>query len=94
MGMSTHIQGIVPPDDKWKKMKEAYDACNKAGIDIPEEIEAFFNYEIPDDKGVIIEVENHEAVQKCSPHEMAEGYEVEIAKLPKNVKFIRFYNSY
>ena len=33
--MSTlNIVGIKPPDEKWLKMKEVYDSCNKAGVDI------------------------------------------------------------
>ena len=42
MGMSTHLVGIVPPDDDWKKMKAVWDACDNADVDIPKDVSEFF----------------------------------------------------
>lgn len=95
MSMSKHVEGIVPPDQKWRDMKRVYDACEKAGIDLPVEVDAFFDGEIPCDQGAVINLIDHIAVQPLSDiEEMAEGYNIEIAELPKNVKFIRFYMSW
>lgn len=38
MSMTINIHGIKLPDEKWKKMKAVYDACNNARIYIPQEI--------------------------------------------------------
>lgn len=56
MSMSTHVVGIVPPDDDWKKMKQVYDACVAANIDVPDNVWDFFNNEEPDDAGVLIDL--------------------------------------
>lgn len=93
MSMSTHIKGFRPPDEQWKKMKEVWDACDRAGVDPPEEVSDFFNDEAPDSTGVEIELENYEGVKPYNG-EMEEGFQVDISKLPKDIKYIRFYNSY
>ena len=91
MSMSTHIIGFQPPDNEWKKKKDAYNACIDAEIPIPKELDLYFNGEAPDDYGGEISIDN--AVTKWC-EEMRDGFEVEIAKLSPNVKIIRFYNSY
>ena len=93
MGMSTHIIGIKPPDEKWRKMKAIYDACIKGEVGIPQEVEDFFDGEPPDEKGVVIDLEED---QCCSAYsaDMQDGFEIDAEKLPDDVKIIRFYNSY
>ena len=93
MSMSSHVVGFKPPDDKWKKMKKAYDACIEAGINVPENVEEFFNYEEPDDAGVEVELEEHACCKEYNA-DMRQGFEIDVSKLPKDVKIIRFYNSY
>ena len=93
MSMNTCIVGFIPPDAKWKKMKVVWDSCSKAGITPPKEVDDFFNGVPPDDAGVEIELEEHPSCQEYRD-EMREGFQVEVSKLPKNVRFIRFYNSY
>lgn len=93
MGMSTYIKGLRPPDEKWKKMKGVWDACEKAGIAAPDEVDDFFEWNAPDNRGIEINLEKFECVKdwrdKCS-----EGFEVDISELPKNITHIRFYNSW
>jgi len=93
MGMSTHVVGFRPPDEKWRKMKAAWEACSDAGISPPPEVEDFFNGAAPDDAGVEVRVERTEAV---SPYtcESGSGYEVDLTKLPKGVTILRFYNAW
>ena len=92
MSMSTHIVGFRPADEKWKEMKTIWDACEKAGIDIPEAVEEFFDGEAPGDKpGAEVEIES--ALREWQD-EGASGYEVDLGKLPKNVTVLRFYNSW
>lgn len=94
MSMSTHIVGIKPADEKWKQMKTIYDACEKAGIEIPDEVYYFFNEESPDPSGVKVYRDVlGGAVQKYSG-DAESGYEVHIDRLPKDVKIIRFTNSW
>lgn len=89
MGMSTHVVGFKPPNDKWKQMRHAYDSCKIAGIDIPEEVNKYFNYEEPDSAGVEVDLKSTEW---NIGH--ASGIEIDISKLDKDVKIIRFYNSW
>lgn len=91
--MSTHVVGFKPPDDKWKKMKAAWDACEEAEIEVPEEVEEFFGGEPPDEAGVTVEIDGHECCKEYS-EEGSSGYEIDISKLPKDVRIIRVYNSW
>ena len=96
MSMSTHVVGFKPPDYKWKAMKEAYEACKKAGIAVPEEVQKFFNYTAPDPAGVTIpegELQKCGAIREWS-EDMKDGYEIFVAKLPADVQVVRVYNSY
>lgn len=89
--MSTSVIGFAPPDEKWKKMKAIYDSCEAAGIDVPDEVDEFFDGETPDPAGVSVDLDS--LLEDWST-ESQQGYQIEIAKLPKNVKILRFYNSW
>lgn len=93
MGMRTSVVAIRPPDEKWLQMKAVYDACLSADIEVPDEVWEFFNHERPDNAGVLMEIEEHECVSAYNGTSSA-GFEVEIAKLPKDIKIIRFFNSW
>lgn len=92
MGMDTNIVGYREADDKFNAMKEAYLACVKAGIEIPDEVEEFFDDKDPTDM-VGQEVSISDSLEEWEGR-CASGYEVDIDKLPKNLKKIRFYNSW
>lgn len=93
MSMSTHIIGFKPPNEKWKQMKAVWDACETAKTPIPQEVLNFFNHEPPDDDGVEINLETHPCCEEYD-EDMSEGFQIEIDKLPKDIKIIRFVNSY
>ena len=93
MGMSTHVVGFKPPDAKWKAMKQAWDACQKAGVPVPDEVLAFFNHEPPDAAGVEVDIQRLPCTSKYSD-DSAQGFEIDVKKLPPDVTIIRFYNSY
>jgi len=93
MGMYTSVYGIKPADKKFKEMEKIYHLCNEQGITIPVEVDDFFNGEIPDSKGVIVGLDNKQGVSKYH-EEMQEGFEVNLKKLPEDIKFIRFVNNY
>lgn len=90
MGMSTYVEGFMEPDEQFKKMYAAYKACEDAGIDPPDEVSEFFNYETPDPTGMKVEdLPTHEYSD-----EYREGVEIRVADIPKKVTVIRFVNSW
>ena len=96
MSMSKHIIGIKPPDDKWLAMKAAYNACILAKISVPDEVTRFFNGDEPDALGVQVRQSTLIASGAVTDYsaDMKDGFEIDITKLPKDVKIIRVYNSY
>lgn len=95
MSMSTYVVGFKPPDETWKKMKAVWDACEVAGIKIPDEVMEYFNHERPDDIGVKMNmsIKTHECLSEYSG-DGESGYEIDVTKLPKDVTVIRFCNSW
>ena len=93
MSMSTHVVGIVPADEKYNLMREIWELCTKAGISAPDDVYDFFQDEEPDEKGVQIDIKRSDAVESWS-EEGASGFQVDITKLPENIRFVRFYNSW
>ena len=89
MGMSTHVVGVRPPNEKWKKMKQVWDACESAGITIPDDVLEFFDYETPDPEGVVVYV----PTRKYNDGNSQWGYEIHVKEIPKDVTIIRFYNA-
>lgn len=91
--MSTHVMGYRPPDDEWRKMKAAWDACEAAKAPIPKKVLDFFDGEDPGDQPGK-EVNLGKAVRELDPRHPECGYEVDVTKLPEGVRFIRFTNSW
>jgi hypothetical protein len=92
MGMSTHVVGFREPDATWDKMMAVYQACKMANIGIPDEVDAFFEGEDPTDlRGKTVKLGD-----ACVPwrDDCREGFEVDLTKLPKGLRHIRFYNSW
>lgn len=83
--------GFRPPDEKWQKMKLVYDACVSAGIPIPDEVYSFFDGEAPDNSGVEVDISK---IVKEWGDDSRSGFEIELSLLPKDVKVLRFYNSW
>jgi hypothetical protein len=96
MGMSTYLIGFAPPDEKWHQMKDVYDACMKAKVPIPRDVEKFFNDEPPDDSGVQIEEKTLRAAGAVRDFsdDSRTGIEVRVDKLPPQVQIVRFVNSW
>ena len=92
MSMSTDVVGLRPADETWDKMKEIWDACTASNVEIPLQVRKFFNDESPEDKpGMEIPLKG--AVTKWRG-ECQDGLEVDLTKLPPDVKILRFFNSY
>ena len=70
MSMSTSIQIVTAPNERWQKMKFAWDACKAAGVEPGRELERFFGDEAPDRQGVIIDLEmpnSNSLRHRCDP---------------------------
>jgi len=93
MSVSAHIVGFMPVDAIWKKMKQAYDACEEAGVSVPEEVATFFGDGNPKDPGREVDLEKSGCLKEYRDDSL-DGFEVDLSKVPTNVKIIRFYNSY
>jgi len=91
MSMSTHVKGFIPPDDKWMMMKAAWDACQSAGVEIPESVNNFFDWQEPTELGK--EVLLDEAEEEFRDVGVM-GITLDISKIPEKVKHIRFYCSW
>ena len=95
MSMSTFVKGLVD-DEYHAKMVKAYEACGEAGTDIPVKLDEYFDS---------IDMDGHEAVAEDGKKlvelptrkwadEVGEGFELDVADIPENVKTIRFWNSW
>jgi hypothetical protein len=95
MSMTTTVRGFRPPDEKWKKMKAVWDSCQKAGIEVPDDVQAFFNWVDPDPRGVETDLTagKSPAAKEWGDSD-SQGYEVDLSRLPKGLTFIRFCNSW
>lgn len=95
MGMSTHVEGLKPPDETWQKMKAVWDACVEAKVNPPDAVQKFFDGVRPDPHGVIVDL--NKAYPTCLEHIKSDSkdiWQVNIKRLPPDVTVIRFYNSY
>jgi hypothetical protein len=93
MSMSMTVVGFRAADDRWRKMKAAWDACAAVGVAPPPEVGEFFGGEDPGDaQGMEVDILDRGA--KKWSDEYREGYEVDIQALPDGVRFLRFYCSW
>jgi len=92
MGMSTHVIGFRPKDELFEKMEAVYNACRLAQVELPIEVEEFFNNSEPDQSGVEVNLSDDCVREFKNDHQ--EGLEVDIRKLPSQVNIIRFINSW
>lgn len=91
-----HVTGIVPADEEFKQKLEAYRTCERAKVPIPRELSKFFGDEEPNPLGREIRLtdgRNHASVTNYGA-DMVDGYTVDLAKLPPEVKLLRFTNHY
>jgi len=91
MTMDTGITGYKDGDEEWKKKKDEFQAYRNAGVDAPNELWDYFEADPKDLPGMIVDING--AIRTLRSHS-ANGYEVDLEKLPKGVKKIRFCNSW
>lgn len=93
MSMSTRIVGFVEPDADYQRKVAAWKACKAAGISPPPELDKLFDGAAPDDAGMEVKIADT-AITRHSPYDCADAWDVDITKLPKGVRVVRFINSY
>ena len=88
--MCFYAEGIIPADEKFKKMYNIYKECDLVGIEPPKAVVEFFNNDEPCEDGVVIRLRDLSTfTTDCS-----EGLTLDVDKIPKDVKTIRFVNLY
>lgn len=88
MSLTFGVEGIVPFDKKkHEAMKAVRDNCEKLGIEEPEEVFEYFDECDEDERGRKVDIEHEVKNPKGSEYTY---YEVEVCKLPPEVKIIRF----
>lgn len=96
--MSTHITAFIPDtDETYQKHKKVLLACKEAEVDLPKATAEYFGYDYPEDcaleEKLTFNLKEGEHYRKFR-NEYSNGFEIDINKIPKEVKTIRFYNSY
>lgn len=100
-----HVQGVKPPDAKWRKMRDVWNSCLEAGISIPDEVFDFFGEEGPCEDGVVVDLlemgvlrsrgddsKNNACVVRKIDEDHQQGYVIDVTKIPEDVKVLRIYN--
>lgn len=90
--MSTYAVGIVPPDETYERMKNAYRACKIAGVPVPARVADFFGGADPDPAGMRVDL--GAISREWDPGHPESGVEIWIEDLPSEVKAVRFVNSW
>lgn len=101
MSTSTHIKAFIPDTDlEFQRHKKVFLVCLQAKVSLPHETADYFNFYdgIPDngdllDSKLEIDIKNSNCLNKWHNHD-ADGYEIDLTKLPQGVTKIRFYNSW
>ncbi len=100
MSMSTFLTGFRKPDEKFQKMKTAWEACKAAGIEPPEEIDKFFDGDSPESHGLPItlaandKVYAHDGSVRLYREDCKDGFVVDLDNLPQDIRVLKFHNSY
>ena len=87
MSTRRHFVGVKLPDDQWKRMQAAHDACVAAGVPVPAEVMSFFEH-FNQFYGDRAEIDLSERVTKI--HEDAcVVFEINLRHLPFSLDMIR-----
>jgi hypothetical protein len=95
MGMSTSVRAFIPDtDETFQKHKKVLIACREAGISLPKESVDYFGYDETGDWVLEKKLEislGKETLKEWSDNS-SQGFEINIADLPKGVTKLRFAN--
>lgn len=95
MGMSSWVVGVRDMDGKFKEMLEMKRLCEEKGFSYPKEVEVYFGGLVRESEKCIF----NEMLSIKIPYKeyMDDGigvFEVNVKDIPKEVKTIKFINSY
>ena len=97
MGMSTSVMGVRDLDGNFSKMMKVKLTCEEANVDYPQEVKLYFGQYVAESESLLRremeEMEIQPAIEKLN-EEMTDGLQVNLDRLPKDTKAIRFRNSY
>lgn len=97
MSMSTHIHAFRDMDGEFKRMMDAKVYCDAHSLSYPREVDTYFRGSAEESEQYLrdemLEIDIRDALTDYSDHS-SQGYEVDVSKLPKEVKTIRFVNSW
>lgn len=94
MGMSMHVVGYRPADDEWKRKKAVWDACKAAGVNLPKEVDDFFDSSDPGDSPGMEVALMGKGAERWDGNSSREGFQVDVEALPPGVRYVRFYCSW
>lgn len=85
MSTSYYVVGMRPPDEKFEAMKAIWDACQKADVEVPNEVLIFFDDHEPDVKGIEVDLPITEG-----SGEYRNWFTLSVSDIPNNITEIRF----
>lgn len=97
MSMSTHITAFRDMDGEFARMLEIKTFCDTHKVSYPSEVNAYFKGDADSSEDELrdefLEIDLGDACSEWTSRS-AQGYEVDVTKLPPEVKIIRFFNSW
>jgi hypothetical protein len=98
MGMDTFVVGIRDMDGKFAEMLELKKLCEKSKVSYPKEVAEYFGNLVDEDvryiKDEMLRVDLDDIAKEYTDGESCTGYEIVVKNIPKEVKVIRFFNSW
>ncbi len=89
MSTTVSVTGTRPMRKDWNRMRDAYYSCQRAGVDIPEDVQEFFDYGEPGKEGEPVSVPFREmSIFKC------DVMEIKVKNIPSDVEVIRIITEY
>lgn len=86
MSVDLYVTGFAASDKRYKQMLNVLNACKEANIDIPDEVDIFFDGDYnPDPDGMVVPL--GECYKNCS---VWGECVIDVTLIPSNVTHIRF----
>ena len=92
MSVYSYIQGLKPKTEEYENKLQIYKLCRKANVNVPEEVEKYFDGEICEE-GILTDIPQ-DAVKEYADDCCRDFLEVDLTKIPSDITKIRFVNSY
>lgn len=88
MSVKLIVLARIKPDDKWRKMKAVWDACDDACVEPPRAVGDFFDWEKPSEGGAIVDLVGDFGSARELSGDGETGYEIDLKHLPGGVTHI------